>query len=69
VPAVSLDTLLRRYPRLGPAKILDALAFAYDNEEVMLADIERESELLDKVAPASTKSGSSEQMSLPFSDK
>lgn len=64
---VSLDTLLRRYPRLGPAKILDALAFAYDNEEVMLADIERESALLDKVVPASKKAGSSEQMSLPFS--
>ena len=57
---VSLDTLLRRYPRLGPAKILDALAFAYDNEEVMLADIARESELLDKVVPASKKAGSSE---------
>jgi uncharacterized protein (DUF433 family) len=63
---VSLDTLLRRYPRLGPAKILDALAFAYDNEEVMLADIERESALLDKVAPAK-KAGAAEQMSLPFS--
>lgn len=64
---VSLDTLLRRYPRLGPAKILDALAFAYDNEEVMLADMQRETELLDKVVPASKKAGAAEQMSLPFS--
>src|SRR5687768_14255861 len=46
---VTLDTLLRRFPRLGPAKILDALAFAYDNEEVILADIHREEQLLDRV--------------------
>lgn len=65
---VSLDTLLRRYPRLGPGKILDALAFAYDNEEVMLADIQRESELLERAQPDAKKSGSAEQMSLPFQD-
>jgi uncharacterized protein (DUF433 family) len=65
---VSLDTLLRRYPRLGPAKILDALAFAYDNEEVMLADIQRESELLERAQPDAKKAGSAQQMSLPFAD-
>jgi uncharacterized protein (DUF433 family) len=65
---VSLDTLLRRYPRLGPGKILDALAFAYDNEEVMLADIQRESELLERAQPDTKKSGSAQQMSLPFQD-
>jgi uncharacterized protein (DUF433 family) len=62
---VSLDTLLRRFPRLGPAKILDALAFAYDNEEVVLADIEREEKLLDRVQPKAPGKGA-EQMQLPF---
>jgi len=63
---VSLDTLLRRFPRLGPAKIFDALAFAYDNEEVVLADIEREEKLLDRVQPQAKGKGA-EQMQLPFS--
>jgi uncharacterized protein (DUF433 family) len=38
----SIDTLLKRYPRLGPAKVLDALAFAYDNDAVVEADLARE---------------------------
>lgn len=39
---VSIDTLLKRYPRLGPARVLDALAFAYDNRDVVEADLARE---------------------------
>jgi len=39
---VSIDRLLKRYPRLGPARVLDALAFAYDNEAVVEADLARE---------------------------
>lgn len=39
---VSIDTLLRRYPRLGPARVLDALSFAYDNRDVVEADLARE---------------------------
>lgn len=39
---VAIDTLLRRYPRLGPARVLDALAFAYDNRAVVEADLARE---------------------------
>lgn len=39
---VSIDTLLKRYPRLGPARVLDALAFAYDNQSVVEADLARE---------------------------
>lgn len=39
---VSIDTLLKRYPRLGPARVLDALSFAYDNREVVEADLARE---------------------------
>lgn len=67
---IGIDTLLRRFPRLGAAKIFDALAFAYDNEEVMLADIQREEQLLDRVQ-ASKKdepAAAASQMALPFSD-
>ncbi len=39
---VSIDTLLKRYPRLGPGKVLDALSFAYDNRAVVEADLARE---------------------------
>ncbi|MCC6648752.1 MAG: DUF433 domain-containing protein [Polyangiaceae bacterium] len=42
----SVDTLLRRYPQLGAAKILAALAFAYDNEELVEDDLRREREAL-----------------------
>jgi uncharacterized protein (DUF433 family) len=38
----SVDTLLKRYPTLGPARVLDALSFAYDNREVVEADLARE---------------------------
>jgi uncharacterized protein (DUF433 family) len=67
---IPIDTLLRRFPRLGAAKIFDALAFAYDNEEVIQADIRREEQLLDRVE-AVKKDGDAapaRQMSLPFSD-
>jgi uncharacterized protein (DUF433 family) len=66
---VSVDTLLKRFPKLGPAKILDALAFAYDNEEVILADIEREEQLLDRAEPkAKATKASAQQMDLPFGE-
>lgn len=38
------DTLVRRYPGLGTAKVFDALAFAYDNLELMAADLAWERE-------------------------
>src|SRR5262252_4946291 len=28
----AVETLVKRYPNLGPARILDALAFAYDKQ-------------------------------------
>lgn len=68
---VTLDTLLRRFPRLGPAKVLDALAFAYDNEEVITADLEREERLLERAEPGSNprKDGEpAKQMRLPFAE-
>jgi uncharacterized protein (DUF433 family) len=62
----AVDTLLRRYPQLGAGKIFDALAFAWDNPEVMEADLAREDRLLnrDVVRPAASKAG--HQMDLPF---
>jgi uncharacterized protein (DUF433 family) len=42
----AIETLLKRYPNLGWAKLLDALAFAYDNQELVTADLEREREAL-----------------------
>lgn len=59
-----IDVLLKRFPRLGPAKIFDALAFAFDNPEVMDADIAREEQLLAREPVQSL-----EQMDLPFSAK
>ena len=43
---VAIETLLRRYPQLGPARILDALSFAYDNLEEIERDLAHERELL-----------------------
>jgi uncharacterized protein (DUF433 family) len=43
---ITVETLLKRYPQLGPAKILDALAFAYDNTALVEADLTRERALM-----------------------
>ena len=48
----SVETLVKRYPNLGPARILDALAFAYDNQELIDADVVREQTLFEKQSPA-----------------
>jgi hypothetical protein len=63
----SIERILKRYPQLGPAKVFDALAFAFDNEEVVLADMAREDEFLVRAGqkPA-RKSLSAEQIELPF---
>jgi len=58
----TIETLLKRYPQLGPARVLDALAFAYDNQALMEADLERERQALgDEQLPADPK-----QTKLPF---
>lgn len=44
---VTCETLVKRYPTLGPAKILSGLAFCYDNQELIEADLERERCLMD----------------------
>ena len=64
---VSVETLLKRFPQLGPAQVLDALAFALDNEEVMEADVAREGEMLKRIGqrPPARPTGP-EQIELPF---
>lgn len=44
---VSVETLVKRYGPLGWAKVCDAIAFAYDNEALIEADVDRERALLD----------------------
>jgi len=61
---VTVETLIKRYPQLGPAKVLCALAFAYDNEDVVEADLERERAMLD--AEAEKVPGAMAQTRLPF---
>lgn len=39
--------MLKRYPQLGPARLFDALAFAFDNLDLIVADLEREREALE----------------------
>lgn len=63
----SVETLLKRYPQLGPAKVFDALAFALDNPEVIAADVEREREMLERAGHEPiAKTAPPEQIELPF---
>jgi hypothetical protein len=64
----SVETLLRRYPNLGPARILDALAFAYDNQDLIEADIAREQALFEKQGGPTIGARPLSQLSLPFDD-
>ncbi len=63
----SVDTLIKRYPQLGAAKIFDALAFAWDNPEVMEADLAREAQLLQRDVGKPRAVPALRQMDLPFS--
>jgi uncharacterized protein (DUF433 family) len=72
----SVETLLKRYPQLGPARVLDALAFAFDNIELIMFDLDRERALLEaeqKAPPEAPKSkkdlageAKAKQTKLPF---
>ena len=72
----TVETLLRRYPQLGPARLLDALSFAYDNFDLITQDLDRERALLAREAkpmpepPKSAKEreqeAKSRQVKLPF---
>lgn len=61
---ITVETLLKRYPQLGPASILDALSFAYDNYELVEADLARERALLQ--GEAEPIPGAMQQTSFPF---
>lgn len=65
----SVETLLKRYPNLGAARILDALSFAYDNQELVQADIDREQTLFEKQGGPSIGARPLAQLSLPFDDE
>jgi uncharacterized protein (DUF433 family) len=62
----SVETLVRRYPNLGPARILDALAFAYDNQDLIEADLEREQALFSQQGGPSVGARPLSQLALPF---
>lgn len=64
----SVETLFKRYPNLGPSKVLDALAFAYDNLELIEADVEREQQLFAKRGGPTVGARPLAQMTLPFDD-
>ncbi|WP_437963100.1 DUF433 domain-containing protein [Sorangium sp. So ce260] len=64
----SVETLLKRYPNLGPARVLDALAFAYDNQELIEADIAREQALFEKKGGPTVGARPLSQLNLPFDD-
>ena len=64
----SVDTLLKRYPTLGPAKVLDALAFAYDNRELVDADLAREEALFRKKGKSVVGARPLAQLAFSFED-
>jgi len=64
---VSVETLVKRYPQLGWSKVLGALAFAYDNEDVVEADLDRERALLE--SEPEPVPGKMDQTKLPFGAK
>lgn len=64
---ITVETLMRRYPNLGPGKILDALAFAYDNVSLIAADLDREQALIEVQAKKTGAPGPTNQLALPFS--
>ncbi len=62
----TVEKLLRRYPQLGPAKVLDALAFAYDNPDLMQADLEREQQMFEERGGPTPFARPLAQLALPF---
>jgi uncharacterized protein (DUF433 family) len=62
----SIETLFRRYPNLGQAKILDAISFAYDNIELIQADLEREQVLFEQQGKVDPNARPLSQLPLPF---
>lgn len=44
----TVETLLRRYPRLGPARIFGTLAWAHDNHDIVTREIITERDAITK---------------------
>jgi uncharacterized protein (DUF433 family) len=65
---VAVETLLKRYPQLGAGKVFDALAFAWDNPEVIEADLAREATLLGRPGQKGADGKALKQMELPFAE-
>src|SRR5512140_521110 len=65
----SVETLVKRYPNLGPARILDALSFAYDNQDLIEADLAREQELFENQGGPSVGARPLSQLALPFNER
>lgn len=63
-----IETLVKRYPNLGPARILDALAFAFDNQELIDADLAREEALFNQQGASKNGAKALEQLDLPFAE-
>ena len=64
---VTAETLIKRYPALGPAKVLAALAFAFDNQALVDADLARERAELEAADLAAY--GEPAQRKFPFESK
>jgi uncharacterized protein (DUF433 family) len=62
----AVETLFRRYPNLGQAKILDALSFAYDNMELIQADLDREQVAFEQQGKVDANARPLSQLALPF---
>lgn len=63
-----VETILKRYPQLDPAKVFDALAFALDNLEVIEADLEAERQMLERTGARAPGSSNPSQVELPFGE-
>lgn len=62
----SVETLVKRYPQLGPGRIPRRPAFAYDNLDVIESDVDRERDMLEKKGKPPVGIRPFQQMALPF---
>jgi len=62
----SVETLVKRYPQIGAARILDALSFAYDNQDLVDADLAQEDALFAATGSVAVGARPLAQLALPF---
>lgn len=63
---VYFEAITKRYPNIPPGVLLSVLAFAYDNRDLIEADIARENAMLSNVEPVP---GAMQQMRLSDGQK